>query len=169
MLKIFLELISSFCYIGYLKASGTFATFATIPLVLGAIYLQNKTGFIYLIPLMTAAITVIAVPVSTYFEKIYGEKDPHRVVIDEVAGYFVTIMFFNFPNAYPPLTSENYVFYSQFFILSFLLFRACDIFKPFPANVSQKLPGGWGIVIDDIIAGIYANIILQVIFKYKMI
>ena len=153
-----------------MKASGTFATLATIPLVVAAIYFQQKTGFIYLIPLITLAITIIAIPVSTYFEKIYGEKDPHRVVIDEVAGYFVTIMFFNFPeNTYPAFSLEHYRFYSQFFILSFLLFRACDIFKPFPANVSQKLPGGWGIVIDDIIAGVYANIILQVIFKFKLI
>ncbi len=160
--KTIIEIIGSFCYIGYLKISGTFATLATLPLAAALIYLNQKFSNL-LLPAAALLTTIIAIPVSTYLENLYREKDPHRVVIDEVAGYLVTILFFNLPLINE---SSNTNFYILFFTASFLLFRFFDIVKVWPANISQNLPRGWGIVIDDIIAGIYANIALRIILYF---
>jgi phosphatidylglycerophosphatase A len=78
-----------------------------------------------------------------------GKVDPQEVVIDEVMGMAVTL-------AFVPLHFKTIG-------LGFLLFRIFDVLKPFPARQSEKLPGGWGIVMDDVIAGIYANVGLQII------
>jgi len=96
---------------------------------------------------ITAVILIIGVWSSGFVEKEKG-KDPQIVVIDEVAGQWTALLF---------IPKEI-----NWFIAAFLLFRLFDIAKPFPINRSQNLGGGWGIMIDDIIAGIYANVILQI-------
>jgi phosphatidylglycerophosphatase A len=80
---------------------------------------------------------------------IFGEEDPGRVVVDEVAGQMVTLLFV--PKTLPLLA------------LGFLLFRALDVWKPWPARRLEDLPGGSGIMADDLAAGIYANLILQAV------
>ena len=79
-------------------------------------------------------------------EKDKGE-DPGLVVIDEMVGQWLTVLFL------PPTLVT--------LLTGFILFRLFDIFKPYPVNKSQKLKGGWGIMIDDVLAGIYATIILH--------
>jgi phosphatidylglycerophosphatase A len=76
-------------------------------------------------------------------------KDPSEVVIDEFVGQWVSLLFL--PR------------YPLIYIGGFFLFRFFDIVKPFPANVSQKINGGFGIMLDDICAGVYANFSLQLI------
>ncbi len=73
--------------------------------------------------------------------------DPHIVVIDEFTGMLIAL--FAVPKQFQPV------------FISFLLFRFFDIVKPFPINISQKIPKGWGIMIDDVIAGIYANLLIR--------
>jgi phosphatidylglycerophosphatase A len=77
------------------------------------------------------------------------EKDPHKVVIDEIAGMVIAV-------AALPRTIPIYVG-------AFLLFRLFDVWKPFPARQSQQFHGGVGIMLDDIIAAVYANILMQVL------
>ena len=91
---------------------------------------------------------IIGIFTSTVVEK-ENEKDPGIVVIDEVVGQWLTLLFI-------PKT---------FFLMlcGFVLFRLMDIFKPYPINISQQLGGGFGIMLDDILAAIYAAIILQII------
>jgi phosphatidylglycerophosphatase A len=79
--------------------------------------------------------------------QVYGEKDPGRVVIDEVAGMWLTLA---------GATHLNTVS----LIGGFLLFRVFDIWKPFPARRLESLPGGLGIVADDLMAGLYAALVL---------
>jgi phosphatidylglycerophosphatase A len=79
-------------------------------------------------------------------EKAWG-KDPGYVVIDEVAGFFVTVCFL------PQSLLMG--------IVGFFLFRVLDIWKPPPARQAEGLPGGWGIMMDDVFAGIYGNLILR--------
>lgn len=93
-------------------------------------------------------VTGLAVWLSGKAEKTLGHDAP-AIVIDEFCGYFVTVLFL-------PKTILVAIW-------AFVLFRAFDIAKPFPINISQKLPGGWGIVVDDLIAGVYANIVIQII------
>jgi phosphatidylglycerophosphatase A len=81
-------------------------------------------------------------------EAHFGKKDPGHVVIDEVAGMMVTVLLVPIPGVVWP-------------IVAFLLFRASDIVKPYPANRLEGLPGGIGIMADDLLAGVYANLALR--------
>jgi phosphatidylglycerophosphatase A len=91
-----------------------------------------------------------AVWISRRAESLLGRKDDRRIVIDEVAGMLITI-------AGLPADPLNLV-------LGFVLFRALDILKPFPARlVEAKLSGGWGVVLDDVVAGAYGNLCLRII------
>ena len=74
---------------------------------------------------------------------------PGRVVVDEVAGQLATLL----------ATGADL----RFALLGFLVFRALDIVKPPPARQFERLPGGWGIMADDLMAGLYGNLILQVV------
>jgi phosphatidylglycerophosphatase A len=82
-----------------------------------------------------------AIKLGDAAEKFYQSKDPQQVVIDEVLGYWIGVLFipFSFSNA----------------VLAFIAFRIFDIIKPFPANSLESLSGGLGIMIDDVIAGLY--------------
>ena len=79
-------------------------------------------------------------------EKIYQKKDDQRIVIDEIIGFQVTML--------PVAINVLYL------CVGFVLFRIFDILKPFPINNLQRLPGGWGVVIDDVVAGIYAGAVM---------
>jgi phosphatidylglycerophosphatase A len=84
---------------------------------------------------------------------IFQKKDPSQVVIDEIAGYLVTMA------ALPPTWG--------YMIAGFILFRIMDIVKPYPIRwIDQNVAGGYGIVLDDVLAGVYANIILQIGHTY---
>ena len=76
-----------------------------------------------------------------------GERDPGRIVVDEIAGQLVALCFL-------PATP-------QVLLAGFLLFRILDVVKPWPAHRLEELPGGSGIMADDLMAGLYANLILQ--------
>jgi len=84
-------------------------------------------------------------------EKIFKNKDHHFIVIDEIEGFLVSMIGF-------PLSP-------LFLFLGFIFFRLFDIIKPFKIDKLQNLPGGWGIALDDVAAGILANILLRVIIS----
>ncbi|MBL7106404.1 MAG: phosphatidylglycerophosphatase A [Phycisphaerae bacterium] len=85
-----------------------------------------------------------------------GKKDPGQVVADEFAGQAVTFL------ALPALAGSNVILAAA---AGFLLFRFFDILKPWPIHKLEKLPSGWGILADDLLAGVYACVILQVITR----
>jgi phosphatidylglycerophosphatase A len=95
------------------------------------------------------AVTALAVWGSNYAEKHYKEKDPGKVVIDEIAGFFFAM--FLIP------TTIAWV------VAAFFIFRAMDVWKPGPIRPSQNLGGGVGIVIDDVLAGILTCAILHAV------
>jgi len=96
------------------------------------------------------ALSFLAIFVAQEAERILGEKDPSRVVIDEIVGFQFTMF----------LVTPTVVH----IVAGFLLFRIFDIVKPFPIRLSEtRLPGGYGVVGDDIIAGIYGGIVLQIL------
>jgi len=80
-------------------------------------------------------------------EEFYKSKDPQHVVLDEMLGYWIGILFIPFCFSYA--------------VLAFILFRVFDIIKPFPARSLESLTGGLGIMIDDIIAGIYTLAVMH--------
>ena len=93
----------------------------------------------------------LGVPAATIAARESGRKDPGFVVIDEVAGVWITLL--------------GAVFHPdwQHIVVALLLFRVFDIFKPFPVGQLEKLPEGWGIVFDDVAAGLYAWAVLLLI------
>lgn len=84
-------------------------------------------------------------------EKDWGH-DSGRIVWDEVVGMMITVA------ALP----KEWLIY----LVAFIVFRFFDILKPFPVNKSQNLPHGWGVMVDDVLAGIYANIVLQILARF---
>ena len=97
---------------------------------------------------MTVVVSVAGIWAGTVAEEHFGRQDPGQVVIDEVAGMMLTVLL-------NPLTGPVWV------LLAFLLFRAADIVKPYPANRLERLHGGVGVMADDAMAAIYANLALQ--------
>ncbi len=141
------ELIATFLGVGRIpKAPGTFGTLAAIPLALlllqaGPLYMM---GFILLF-------TPIAVWAADVFQKRSGEEDPQQIVIDEVIGFLITMTWL-------PMTWQS-------LLAGFLLFRLLDITKPLLIGyLDRKLSGGFGVMADDIAAGIVANILLQIVY-----
>ena len=98
---------------------------------------------------LLAATFVVGVYTANRMSREWG-PDPGRVVVDEGVGYLVTVAFL--PHG---IWSAA---------LGFLVFRILDIWKPFPARQFERLPGGWGIVADDVMAGIYGNLLLRLVF-----
>jgi phosphatidylglycerophosphatase A len=136
--------LASVGYLGYSPvAPGTVGTLAA-----AAVYWWFVPAD-YWVVVVAAATTAAGVWAGGVAEKVWGETDPRRVCLDEFAAFFVAVAFL--PKTLPYLAG------------AFILSRAFDIFKPFPANRSQRLPGGWGIMADDVIASLYANLVLQAV------
>ncbi|MEN3013386.1 MAG: phosphatidylglycerophosphatase A [Endomicrobiia bacterium] len=147
MKNLFIEILSSFFYIGYLPASGTFATVASFFLVV-LLYQLNIFFRIFIILFFI----ISGIYFSGSAESIFKNKDDKRIVIDEIVGFLIAMLGF-----YPTFLN---------LILCFLLFRFFDISKFFVLNKLQKLPYGVGIMFDDILAGFFANVILKFILFF---
>lgn len=129
-------------------APGTAGTLVGVPVYL---LFARFSWPLYL--LSVAAFSLLAVYVSREAERIYREKDPPRIVIDEIAGLLVTLFLVE-----PTLWR---IFWG------FVLFRVFDIIKPFPIRLCERtFPGGYGVVADDIVAGVYANIVLLLLIRF---
>lgn len=96
---------------------------------------------------LLAVLAVVSIPVAGAEAAAMDRKDPGPVVIDEALGYLVTVAFLPF--------SWSMV------LAGFFVFRVLDVIKPQPARWLERLPGGWGIVLDDVAAGIWGNLLLR--------
>ena len=94
-----------------------------------------------------AAVIAVGIWASHRVEEVLGRKDPGVIVIDEVAGMMVAVLLL-------PRTPGVLLW-------AFLLFRLFDIWKPFPAREAQALRGGLGVVVDDLVAGVYALVLIM--------
>jgi phosphatidylglycerophosphatase A len=92
------------------------------------------------------AVTALGMWAASRVERVLGTKDPGVIVIDEVAGMLLSVL--TLPRTVPVL------------LTAFLLFRLFDIWKPFPARESQSFSGGLGVMLDDLIAGVYALVLV---------
>jgi len=135
--------IASCCGIGYLKGGGTLAALVTS---IGWYYLIPREGAFWQMCMLTLGVVMIGLFTSSKVEKDWG-KDSSKVVIDEVAGMCIGLLFI-------PVSLNTIG-------LGLLLFRVFDITKPFYIRRMESLPGGWGVMMDDVLAGIYTNLVLQ--------
>ena len=129
------------------KVPGTFGTLGALPLVWAFSFFDPMHYM-----LATVTFAVIAIFVAHLYEVMTGQHDSGEVVIDEVAGFLVTMTWTPF--------AWKYV------IVGFALFRFFDVLKPFPISYfDRNIKGGVGIVADDLVAGILSNIILQALLQ----
>jgi phosphatidylglycerophosphatase A len=122
---------------------GTFGTAGAIPLYLLINFLPTSYQALFLL-----LIIIVAIWASHSSQRILGRVDPREIVIDEVAGFLLSVIFI-------PFTLRNLV-------AGFFLFRFFDILKPPPIKlIEKKVKGGCGIVFDDLMAGVYAHLSLR--------
>ena len=137
--------IASVLGIGYIKGGGTFAA-----IVYCIIWFLLPAGYVH--SYWQAAVTLLIIITGTWsagqVEKDWG-KDSSKVVIDEVAGMAVTLL-------YAPHTI-------MYLLIGLALFRLFDILKPFGISNLEKLPGGWGVMADDLLSGVYAFIVVRIV------
>ncbi len=141
-------LIATFFYIGYMKPGpGTYASAVTVVLWWAAAHLIPANWLLLVALGVAVLITLLGIPPSTVVARESGREDPGFVVIDEVAGQMIALIGV-------PVT-WNYL------IAGLILFRIFDILKPFPLRRLENLPEGTGIMMDDVGAGLYALLLLQ--------
>lgn len=128
-------------------AKGTFGTLAGI--AVAALIGYGAPQYYLWLTLAAAAVAAVGgAAAGKWAEQRYGRKDPGQFVMDEVAGYLVTV-------AWPVFPGWTHLFVGFFF------FRAFDIIKPFPCRRLEKVPHGWGIMLDDLMAGVYSLILVM--------
>ena len=137
--------------IGHLKGGGTIAAML---LCLLWWWIQADGHFKIILLPVTLLLTIAGVWSATKVEGHWG-KDSSRVVIDEVAGMCISLLFV-------PVTIGH-------IILALVLFRFFDMVKPLFIRKAESLPGGWGVMADDVIAGLYTNIILQELIHFNVL
>jgi phosphatidylglycerophosphatase A len=129
-------------------APGTLGTLIAIPVYYFLSEIPSPLNEITLIGFF-----FLSVWVSENAERLFGKKDDQRIVIDEIIGFLITML-------WVPKTI-------RFVMIGFFLFRVFDILKPFPIRrLEKRFKGGFGVVLDDVAAGVYVNVVLQIISYY---
>ncbi|MBU0478609.1 phosphatidylglycerophosphatase A [bacterium] len=145
-MKNLIRLISSFFFIGYSPyAPGTIGSLAG----LGLYWILSRHYSSGLYFLILGLLFITGILIGKKAEEAFGKKDCRKFVLDEVFGILIALAMVPFCPFY--------------IITGFILFRIFDILKPFPAKMAEKLPHGWGVMLDDAVAGIYTNLTLQII------
>jgi len=136
--------VASGCYIGTVPvAPGTFGSLIGLPVC----FLLSRLNFLQSV-VWILIIIFFAIAIASAAEKILEQKDPGQIVIDEIAGLAVT--FVGLP------------FNLRTGLAGFVIFRAFDILKPFPIRaIERRVRGGTGVVLDDVLAGIYGNLTIR--------
>ncbi len=151
---------ASLFFLGYFPfASGTIGSLAAVG---GLWFVHSRVGDLHTaerLPLYWGSIFIlvaISIFLSNQSKTVFGKDDPSEIIFDELAGQVIT--FFMIPISFKTL------------LIGFLLFRFFDIVKPFPINNMQDLDGGVGVTMDDVLAGVFANISLFLILGgYQLI
>lgn len=137
------EVIATWFGLGFIrKAPGTMGSLGAIPFGLAIHHFFGVEGLLE----AAAAVTIVGCWAANEFQKKSGKSDDQRIVVDEVAGQWIALL----PAALDPFL----------ILVSFILFRLFDIKKPWPCRRLEKIPGGVGVMADDVAAGIYAALIV---------
>ncbi len=150
-----IKIVASCCFLGYLPlASGTFGALAG----LGVYWLVRANIVVYAVA--TSFFLVLGFWVCGRAEKIYGEKDSGKIVIDEEAGMLLSLFLL-------PVGSNGILTLGpgdiKLIAVGFLMFRLVDVVKPFPLRKLERLNGSAGVMLDDVAAAVYTNVILRLL------
>jgi phosphatidylglycerophosphatase A len=160
--------------VGYIPgAPGTYGSMIAVVIYIGITWIESAAG----ISLLNSGFTsdqitagiwafnsvlltvfcIVGIHASSRAVSLLGNSDPSQAVVDELMGQFITFAFVPFGLTWP------------FILAGFLLFRIFDIWKPFPIDDLQILPGGLGVCADDIAAGVYAGICLAIGYAFTLV
>lgn len=142
------EIAATFLFVGHVKPfPGTLAS------AIALIFLLDRSS-----PGLQVVLILVTLVAGRYAAQFMMRKtrraDPQEVVIDEVLGILLTFLFI-------PISMKSLV-------AGFLLFRLLDIWKPFPIRLIERAPNGWGIMLDDAAAAVYANLVLQAAYRHGL-
>ena len=149
--KLLFKDVSAFLALGfgtglYPHAPGTLGTLVALPIFYLTLLLPTNISYIFAV-----ALFFIGIYVSNHTSQILKIKDPSCIVIDEIVAFLIILMFIE-PNL-------------KDIFIAFILFRLFDIWKPWPISwVDKNIKGGWGILFDDLLAGLFAGVILFSLF-----
>jgi phosphatidylglycerophosphatase A len=148
-MKKFSELILTGFYFGKIKIMpGTFGTLWGIPLAYGFSFLPPVLAIC-----LTVALVILGIYLIDHSAPVDGQQDHPQIVIDEILGFLVTMT----------LVPQVITYY----IIGFVLFRTLDIVKPYPISyLDQRLKGGFGVMLDDVVAGMIANLAIHMMDAY---
>ena len=139
------KVIASVFFLGYVPvASGTVGTLVGLLLVLAA---RNA---LWVYAALTVVLFAVGIWASAEAEVIFKERDSHFIIIDEVVGFLITMF---------GIHNRGWLI----LMIGFVLNRVFDILKPFPLRRWEDLPRGWGVMMDDVGAGIYSNLTLRIL------
>lgn len=145
-MKHLIRIISSFFYLGYVPfAPGTAGSLGALCLY----FLVRESFVAHTIALVI--VIIVGFLISAPAERLFGEKDSPRIVIDEVAGMLLALWALKLDLV--------------LVIVGFFIFRVLDATKVYPSNKLEKLPGSWGVMSDDLCAGLYTNLVLQLVSR----
>ena len=141
--------VATGCFIGNISfAPGTLGSIVGLPLC----FLLSKIDLSIAV-VLTVLFMFLSIRIAQQAEKILKTEDPGCIVIDEIVGLMVTLLGLPFNKVSA--------------VAGFIIFRFIDILKPYPIrSIEKRLTGGTGIVMDDVVAGIYSNVVLRVIYFY---
>jgi phosphatidylglycerophosphatase A len=152
MILLLAKALASCGGVGYIpKGSGTVA--ALMACLVWYYFLKHNSEPSWMTAMVIAGIFLAGVWSASVVEQSWG-KDSSKVVIDEAVGMWVSLLLVPFRIKY--------------ILIGIILFRFFDIAKPFFIRRSEKLPSGWGVMTDDLLAGIFSNLILQIIAKFNL-
>jgi phosphatidylglycerophosphatase A len=142
-----IKLISTFFYVGYLPIPGTIASIVGL-----LIYFLIKTDSKFYLAILVLLL-ILGFYICGRSEKVFNQKDSRKIVIDEICGMLIALFLL-------PASKLSVI------IIVFFIYRALDTIKPPPIDKLQDLPGSMGIMLDDIVAGIYTNLIIQCSLRF---
>ncbi|HXJ90417.1 MAG TPA: phosphatidylglycerophosphatase A [Candidatus Binatia bacterium] len=149
-------LTATFFGVGYMRPGpGTWGSAAAALLWAALAHFLPHSARIPTAIAVVVGVIVVGIPAATRVARASDRKDPSFVVIDEVAGQLISLIAV-------PLAWKT-------FLAGFILFRAFDIFKPPPVRQLERLPEGSGIVLDDVVAGIYALALMQLLLHWGLL
>jgi phosphatidylglycerophosphatase A len=138
-------------------APGTMASFITCLIF---IYIYDRQIQIFFLILATSIIFIFAIYSIDSFKNSFSKVDAEEIVIDEFIGQSIPVL-----TIYSLIEKNNLNHFIFYTFLSFILFRIFDIWKPYPINrIDQNIKNGFGVMIDDVVAGIYSAVLLLVLF-----
>jgi phosphatidylglycerophosphatase A len=133
-------------------APGTAGALGAVPVYLFAMHFGRVGG----VALASVLVTILGIVASSRVAAELGKKDPQVIVIDEVAGMLVTML---------PVHGIS----PRAILVGFILFRLLDILKPWPVRSFERLPAGWGIVLDDVVAGILGAFVMAILVEARVL